>query len=573
MMTAPVVRRAFTVSFSNMPRIRPTRLVPALLLAAACGGGTAPPETAPAPSAPVPMPAPMTATRPGARPLPVPPLVDGPLAIRVEYPAPNQVITSRDSNFMLGSVGSGRATLLVNGVPARIYPNGAFMVYLVNPPASAPAYELVAARGADTARSTLAIRYPAPRVAPVPPPRKLENLPTTKADTIAALGARIDSMQAELTRNNPIGVVQLGTPSPANDTDVVIIGRPINAGTYKWFFTPGTIVSLVAYANGEARVRLDEGQDVWVDSSLARPMPAGTSVPRRATSNMRVRASRTGADVVIPLGARAPYFVEEGDRSIAITLYGVRGNTDIVNYASADSLVRTVEWAQVLPDRVRITVNLRNAPYGYLVLYENNSLVLKVRGRPAIDQSHPLSGLTIAVDPGHPPVGATGPTGLYEAQAVLPVGMRLKKMLEDRGATVVMTRSTDAPVALEARPIIARKANVNAFVSIHLNAYPDGVNPFLHPGSGTYFFRTHSEPLAREVQRGLVANMSLEDLGVNYDNLAVVRGTWYPAVLCEGAFIILPDQEAAMRTPEYQERYAQGIVDGLEAYFRKLPQQ
>ena len=558
-----------------MTRTRPASLVSALLLAAACGGATAPPEAAPVPvSLPASASAPVSTVRSNSgRPLPVPPLVDGPLDIRVQYPAPNQVITSRDSNFILGSVGSGRASLMVNGTPARVYPNGAFMVYLVNPPASAPNYELVAARGTDTTRSTLAIRYPPPRVAPVIPPRKPENLPTSRADTIAALGARIDSMQAELTRNSPIGVVQLGTASPANDTDVVIIGRPTNGGTYKWFFTPGTIVSLVAYANGEARVRLDEGLDVWVDSSLARPLPAGTTVPRRATSNMRVRASRTGADVVIPLGARAPYFVEEGDRSIALTLYGVRGNTDIVNYASADSLVRTVEWVQVAPERVRVTVNLRHAPYGYLVIYENNALVLKVRGRPAIDQSRPLSGLTIAVDPGHPPVGATGPTGLYEAQATLPVGIRLKKMLEDRGATVVMTRTTDAPVALEARPIIARKANVNAFVSIHLNAYPDGVNPFLHPGSGTYFFRTHSEPLAREVQKGLVANMSLEDLGVNYDNLAVVRGTWYPAVLCEGAFIILPDQEAAMRTPEYQERYAQGIIDGLESYFRKLPQQ
>jgi N-acetylmuramoyl-L-alanine amidase len=41
-------------------------------------------------------------------------------------------------------------------------------------------------------------------------------------------------------------------------------------------------------------------------------------------------------------------------------------------------------------------------------------------------------------------------------------------------------------------------------------------------------------------------------------------------VLCEGAFLMLPEQEAAMRTPEYQERYALGIADGLESYFRAL---
>jgi N-acetylmuramoyl-L-alanine amidase len=143
-------------------------------------------------------------------------------------------------------------------------------------------------------------------------------------------------------------------------------------------------------------------------------------------------------------------------------------------------------------------------------------------------------------------------------------------MLEDRGARVLMTRAADTSVALNDRPIIARRANVQAFVSVHLNAYGDGSNPFLHPGTGTYYFRAHSSPLARDVQRGMVAQLGLEDLGTNYDNLAVVRGTWYPAILCEGAFIMLPDQEAALRTPEFQERYARGIADGLEEYFRKL---
>jgi N-acetylmuramoyl-L-alanine amidase len=64
--------------------------------------------------------------------------------------------------------------------------------------------------------------------------------------------------------------------------------------------------------------------------------------------------------------------------------------------------------------------------------------------------------------------------------------------------------------------------------------------------------------------------MGLPDLGVYYDNLALVRPTWMPSILCEGAFIIIPEQEAALRTPVFQEAYAQGIVDGLEDYFRGL---
>ena len=554
-----------------MPLPRSARAALALLaLAGACRTGTTPPGTTPAPA---PTPAPPA--------LPPIPLVDGPLAIDVVYPRENQVVTSRDSNFVFGSIGSGKAALTVNGVPARVYPNGAFIVFLANPPADSARYSLVATRGADTVRSVRNIRYPARTAAQpvvVPPAAdtaaaraKPQGLATSRADTIAALNARLDTLATALKAGRPIGLVQVGEPSAADDTDRVINGRPTAGGTYKWFFMPGTVVPLVGRDGGFYRVRVDQNLDLFVDSTEARILPDSASVPRRVMSNMKVRGAPLGEDVVIPIGARAPYFVEENDRSIVLTLYGVRGNTDIVNYAPADSMIRTVEWVQETDDRARVTVNLRAAPYGYLVLWENNALVLRLRGRPAINQHHPLAGLTIAVDPGHPPIGATGPTGLWEPQATLPVGFRLKQILEERGATVVMTRTTDSAVALGDRPIIARKANVNAFVSIHYNAYPDGVNPFVAPGTGTYFFRTHSEPLARLVQRGLVSHLGLMDLGVNYDNLAVVRGTWYPAVLCEGAFIMLPDQEAAMRTPEFQDRYARGIADGLEEYFRTLP--
>jgi N-acetylmuramoyl-L-alanine amidase len=536
-----------------------------LILGTACTRTVVAPTTAPAP-APV-------AARPALPPVPA---IDGPLAVRVVYPRPDQVVTSRDSNFIFGSVGSGRATLRVNGVPVRVYPNGAFLAFLPNPPGPSPRYELVAERGGESVRSTLTIAYPPPReaVAPAPvapaPAAKPEALATSRADTFAVLFARLDSMRGTLARGEPIGWVQLGVANAAADSDRTVVGRPVPGGTYKWFFMPGTVVPLVGREGGFARVRLDRDLDVFVDTLDARDVPATSAVERRVTANMRVRPSADGVDLVIPLGARAPYFVEEQERAVVLTLYGVRGNTDLVNYASTDSMVRTVEWAQESADRARVTIGLRSAPYGYLVVWENNALVLKLRGHPRVDPLRPLSGLTIAVDPGHPPIGATGPTGLWEPQATLPIGQRLKTILEERGARVVMTRTTADPVALGDRPIIARRANVNAFVSIHLNAYPDGVNPFVAPGTGTYFFRAHSEPLARAVQRGMVAQMGLQDLGINYDNLAVVRGTWYPAVLCEGAFLMLPEQEAALRTPEFQDRYARGVADGLENYFRAL---
>jgi len=74
------------------------------------------------------------------------------------------------------------------------------------------------------------------------------------------------------------------------------------------------------------------------------------------------------------------------------------------------------------------------------------------------------------------------------------------------------------------------------------------------------------------VHKALLARLALPDKGVKRENFALARPTWMPAILCEGAFLIMPDQEAALRTPEYQERYARGIVEGLEAYFKTLGQ-
>ena len=129
------------------------------------------------------------------------------------------------------------------------------------------------------------------------------------------------------------------------------------------------------------------------------------------------------------------------------------------------------------------------------------------------------------------------------------------------------------PVALGDRPILARKADGHAFVSLHLDALPDGANPFILQGTGTYFYRMHSEPLARAVQRGMVRQMGIRDRGVYSANFAVIRNTWVPAVLTEGGFLMVPEQEAAFRNPLFQERYARGVADGLEDYFRGLAAQ
>ncbi|MFL5577991.1 MAG: N-acetylmuramoyl-L-alanine amidase, partial [Gemmatimonadaceae bacterium] len=363
-----------------------------------------------------------------------------------------------------------------------------------------------------------------------------------------------------------------GAPDPARDSDRVVIGRPLPGGTYKWFFLPGTVAEVTGRVGGAARVRLDQSLEVWVDSADAVPLPAGFVPARRVVGGARVVPAAEWVDFVVPTGERAPYLVTQEGASLVLTLYGTTFSPDIVPILANDTLVRQIVWEQEATDRARVELRLARPAYGYQVLWDaaRGAMVLRVRRPPVVNRARPLAGLTIVVDAGHPPGGAAGPTGLVEPVAVLPVAERVKALLEARGAKVVMTRTTAAPVALGARPVIARRANANAFVSIHLNAFPDGVDPFRNAGTSTLFYNQHSEPLARLVQRALAARLGLRDLGVHYQNLAVARPTWYPAVLCEGAFLMFPEQENAMRDPGYRQRYADGIVEGLEKYFAEL---
>lgn len=532
--------------------LRPTQLrvrarIALLAAGAAVSGACGRPATT------VTAPAPATVAARGA--LPPIPLVEGQLNPNLVYPKSGQLIRSPDSTFILGSVGNGRASLTVNGIPVKVEPNGAFLAFVPNPPPSAPRYDLVAVLGTDTARFTQPVR-----VAGMPPDSLLPAAPPPPP--------------AVVVDTTPAWVVLGDSASVAADTDRVIIGRPGPNDTYRWFLLPGTRVQLTARFPGFARVRLDSALQIWVVADDAKTFAADTTPPVRVAGNARVTSSPGWSDLIIPVGERPAFFVEEREHAIELTLYDTRGNTDLVNYPTEDSLIRRVEWVQERSDRVRYSVELSRPPFGYLVLYENGALVLRVRRPPpplARATDRPLDGITIAVDPGHPPAGATGPTGLYEGDAVLPVGLLLRRMLEQRGATVVMTRTTRDPLDLLTRPALARRAGAHAFVSLHYNAYGDGTNPFRQPnGVETYFYRPPSEPLARAVQAAIVRYQPLADQGIHYRSLAVVRTPWMPAILAEGGYIIVPEQENAMRTSDFQQRYARAIADGLESYFRAI---
>lgn len=357
-----------------------------------------------------------------------------------------------------------------------------------------------------------------------------------------------------------------------SDTDRVVIARPVPDGFYKWSLLPGTQLEITGVQGGQTRVRMDSQLETWVTTDDIVPLPEGTPAVRRLSGGLRVLPSAEWVDVIVPTGARPAFQVEPDDHRLVVTLYDTQISPEISPMLGTDPLVQQLSWDPVATDRTVLTVRLSQPVYGWLVLWDDarRAFVLRVRRIPAIDQERPLAGLTIAVDAGHPPGGAVGPTGLTEADAVLPVAQKLAAMLEARGAHVVMTRTTREAVGLTDRPVIARRANAHAFLSVHLNAFADGTNPYENHGTSTLFFHQPSEPLARAIQQELMPRIGQRDLGIHYQNLAIARATWYPTALAEGLFLMFPEQEAAIKRDDWQTRYAEGIAEGVTEYFRQL---
>lgn len=538
--------------------VRPSRLLllPVALVATACASSA--PRTAPRPvrtpssrvsrsiaRAPVPTPNPK---------LPPVPEVDGALQIKVVYPRAGALITSRDSNFVLGSVGNGTAGLTINGDLVPVWPNGAFMGWVPNPPVAKQWYDVVAYTATDTAR----VRYPVRTLAAIPPrapvqPQIIVVSPAAPAVLVA----------------DPAGTAATAATA-LSDTDNVVIGRPTPTGTYRWFLFPGTPVRVTEYRDDMARVELDAGQEAWVARSDVNVVEGGAPAAPLQLSRPTLSATATELDLALHVAEPPAYIVDEGERTITLTLYNIAHGADSVSSMS-DPLLSGVTQSRS-GSRVSYRFDLTRPMYGYLVTYRDGLLKFSIRRPPTVDAAAPLRGMTIVVDPGHPPIGATGPTGLWEPVPTLAVGLRVRDLLEQKGAHVVMTRTTAEPVGLGDRPIIARRAGANALVSIHLNADADGNNPFRTNGTGTYYFHPQSKLLATAIQHALVPEMGLRDRGVMFQNLALARPTWFPAVLAEGLFISMPDQEAAIRTPQYQEAYAVGIVNGVERFFSTFAQ-
>ena len=189
--------------------------------------------------------------------LPIPP-VTGPTRIVVQYPAEDATIEARDSTFILGSVGTGDATLSINGRPVKVWPNGAWLAWMPLPP---PEPAGPSAGGAPTEVMTFRLIATSPRDSSSLV-LKVRRGAIWRADSA---GPNID-----LTSFVPSGVAWL----PASE-DLRLQVRASPGATATLILADGSILPLV-------------------EEPAADDVPAGIRAFDRDTSNLRtiVRSSR-----------------------------------------------------------------------------------------------------------------------------------------------------------------------------------------------------------------------------------------------------------------------------------------
>lgn len=190
----------------------------------------------------------------------------------------------------------------------------------------------------------------------------------------------------------------------------------------------------------------------------------------------------------------------------------------------------------------------------------------------------PVAGRIIVLDAGH---GGKDSGAIFkyadgskalEKDVVLKTVQVLRQKLEQAGATVKLTRSTDVFIELQDRVAFAQKQAAEMFVSVHVNA----VNNTTASGTETFHSKyTNVEnvkedaTLAKAINEEIVKNAQMKDRGVKREDYYVIAGLVMPAVLVELGFISNESDRNKLMSDAYIEIYAQSIYNGIVKYYSK----
>ena len=173
--------------------------------------------------------------------------------------------------------------------------------------------------------------------------------------------------------------------------------------------------------------------------------------------------------------------------------------------------------------------------------------------------------------------GATGVlTGQTESELNLKVSLLLQQELIKKGYTVIMTRTTNnVDMSNSERAKIANNANADAFIRIHANSSESssakGVLTMCQTVNNPYNgnIAQNSYNLSKLVVDNIAKTTKANNRSVTRtDTMSGINWCTVPTTIVEMGFLSNPEEDQLMSTEEYQKKIVDGIVNGLEEYFK-----
>ena len=167
--------------------------------------------------------------------------------------------------------------------------------------------------------------------------------------------------------------------------------------------------------------------------------------------------------------------------------------------------------------------------------------------------SVPVSNKVIVVDAGHgtPDEGAESSNGTTEAEINLKIALKLQKLLEQSGTTVILTRSDENGIYesnsdsirekkisdMHNRVTIGNESGADIFISIHLNK----INESQYDGWQTFYKKgsEESKSLAEYIQESLNNSMQRENnrIPAMLNSIYLMKNIEIPICLVECGFL------------------------------------
>lgn len=293
---------------------------------------------------------------------------------------------------------------------------------------------------------------------------------------------------------------------------------------------------------------------------LIRPTLDGTALDA-------IRMSQVGSSVVIGLRPSFGWRIREDARSdpqqIYVQLYQPQ-NPNIAQNLNPNAFQNTNPTG--IPNYLDPNLPITDPPINPQI--PSRIIPPQPRSSPRSNLANRGRGI-IVVDPGHGgrDVGAIG-NGIYEANVVLAISLKLGRILQEMGYTVIYTRTDNTEVELQPRVDLAQRSIADIFVSVHANSLEarlssvSGIETYYAPGASL------SGSLASFVHNQIISLTGARDRGVRTARFHVIRRTTMPSILVETGFVTNPRESANLNNPDYQERMALAIARGVDRFMK-----